>query len=305
MMKNNFLRLVERFLVVADEGSIQGASRVLNISQPSLTLSISKIEEGFGARLFDRSKRGVALTHAGKLLYPRAKEILAQGAMAQREIDDLTSRQSGRFHIRAGSSWGYCFLPSIVAGLKTEFPDLDITFNIGNTDQAFPHLMAGEIDVIIGRADVSNPPIAGIGLTDLGEMKYVLVCSMDHHLASLQRRLKARDLEAESFVAYEQDVKVLKDVFEPLLDGADESINIMLRTRSPHAALEMVEAGNFLTCLSRPFVQKYQTDKLRILEIDVPLHRFRTTVLYRETLTLTDPFRSLMKRLKKASRNLD
>ncbi len=304
-MNNTILRSVERFVTVADEGSIQGASRVLNISQPSLTLAIAKIEEGFGTRLFDRSKRGVTLTAAGKLFYPRAREILSQGAMAQREIDDLIGNQIGRFHIRAGSSWGYCFMPGIVGRLKNQFPDLDITFNIGNTDQAFPQLMSGEIDAIVGRIDGDMPPMTGIGVTDLAEVRYVLICGAGHPLAQLDRRVTPADIEGQPFVAYEPDVATMQTTFEPLLDGGNRAINISLRTRSPHAALEMVETGSFLTCMSQPFVHKYQTKGIRILDFDAPLHRSRTGVLFRETLTPTDPFRSLMGHLRKAARSIE
>ncbi|MFV0334715.1 MAG: LysR family transcriptional regulator [Tropicimonas sp.] len=304
-MKNDFLRSVERFVAVADEGSIQAASRVLNISQPSLTLSVARIEEGFGTRLFERSKRGVTLTPAGALLYPRAKEILSQGAMAQREIDDVIGRRTGQFHIRAGSSWGYCFMPSIVAGLKKEFPALNITFNIGNTDQAFPQLLSGEVDVIVGRIAGDLPAMPGIVVTDLTEIRYVMICGASHPLAGLDRPVQPADLAAHSFVAYEPDVKTLQETFAPLSEEGRWPVRIALKTRSPHAALEMVETGDFLCCLSGPFVHRYKTRDMRILEVGVPLLRSRSGIFNRETLTPTDPFRSLMARLKAAARSIE
>ena len=67
----------------------------------------------------------------------------------------------------------------------------------------------------------------------------------------------------------------------------------------------MVETGSFLTCLSRPFAHKYKSAQIRILEFDAPLHRSRTGIFYRETLTPTDPFRSLISHLKKAARSIE
>lgn len=57
---------IRAFVEVARQGSIRGASRVLNLSQPALTKSIKELEEGMAAQLFVRRSKGVALTECGK-----------------------------------------------------------------------------------------------------------------------------------------------------------------------------------------------------------------------------------------------
>ena len=51
---------------MARQGSIRGASRTLNLSQPALTKSIKELEEGMAAQLFVRRSKGVALTECGE-----------------------------------------------------------------------------------------------------------------------------------------------------------------------------------------------------------------------------------------------
>ena len=57
------------FYTVANTGNISKAAKELYISQPAISKSIQKLEEGVGCKLFSRSSRGVVLTDEGKLLY--------------------------------------------------------------------------------------------------------------------------------------------------------------------------------------------------------------------------------------------
>lgn len=53
---------IRAFVEVARQGSIRGASRVLQLSQPALTKAIKELEEGMAAQLFMRRSKGVTLT---------------------------------------------------------------------------------------------------------------------------------------------------------------------------------------------------------------------------------------------------
>ena len=59
------LQAIEQFIAVIDAGSIRGAARNLDISQPALTRALQQLEEELGVQLMDRSGRGVTPTAAG------------------------------------------------------------------------------------------------------------------------------------------------------------------------------------------------------------------------------------------------
>ena len=81
---------IRAFVEVARQGSIRGASRTLDLSQPALTKSIKEREEGIAAQLFVRRSKGVALTECGEGFYQRARLILEELRAAQ---DDIRQRQ--------------------------------------------------------------------------------------------------------------------------------------------------------------------------------------------------------------------
>ena len=64
------------FNKVAETGNISAAARELFISQPAVSKSIQKLENGLGCRLFLRSTRGVTLTEEGLLLYEHVASAL-------------------------------------------------------------------------------------------------------------------------------------------------------------------------------------------------------------------------------------
>ena len=70
------IRQLEYFRKIAETGSINAAAKLLNMSQPPLSYQLKLLEEELDVRLFDRSRQGVSLTEAGKLLYQRSGELL-------------------------------------------------------------------------------------------------------------------------------------------------------------------------------------------------------------------------------------
>lgn len=74
------------FLSVIDTGNFTRAAAACNVSQPTLSVGIAKLEKSLGQSLFDRTNRRVALTDAGARLVSYARTIEASFAAAEREV---------------------------------------------------------------------------------------------------------------------------------------------------------------------------------------------------------------------------
>lgn len=92
------LAFLQYFLAVAETGHFTRAAERLNVTQPTLSAGIARLEETLGSRLFDR-RRGVALTDAGNRLLPQARTIVDAWAGARAE---LRRRQDVRPALRLG-----------------------------------------------------------------------------------------------------------------------------------------------------------------------------------------------------------
>jgi DNA-binding transcriptional LysR family regulator len=85
------LNYLKYFLVVAETGSFTKASERLFITQPSLSVSIQKLEESLGVKLFKRQKnqrKQTLLTSSGEFLLDKARDILNQFESLKTELND-------------------------------------------------------------------------------------------------------------------------------------------------------------------------------------------------------------------------
>lgn len=79
------------FWTVAREGTVAAAAAALNLTPQTISGQVKLLEQSIGARLFERSGRGLVLTEAGRSVMPYAEEIFSLGAELARRVqgDDL------------------------------------------------------------------------------------------------------------------------------------------------------------------------------------------------------------------------
>ena len=93
------IRQLEYFHEIAATGSIHEAARRLNMSQPPLSYQIKQLEAELNVKLFERTRAGVTLTEAGKLLYDRTENILNYVRSTELEVSKAGKKQVLRIGI--------------------------------------------------------------------------------------------------------------------------------------------------------------------------------------------------------------
>ena len=111
------------FLAIAREGQMLGAAKRMGVSQARLSRRLAALEEGLGARLFDRSTRGCELTDDGRVLMAAAERMEAEmlGAMAAL---GRGAEVSGIVRIGAPDGFGVAFLAPRLGALRAAHPAL-------------------------------------------------------------------------------------------------------------------------------------------------------------------------------------
>ncbi|MEF0862472.1 MULTISPECIES: LysR family transcriptional regulator [Rhizobium] len=145
---------IERFLEVADQGSINRAARRLRLGQPQLSLQIANLEELFGCRLFERQAQGSVLTDIGR-------EVYAIFAGIAEAWDEMKATADERFQraaraVRIGSiiptgseSWVARSLASLVARWNISGNRNTLSLMLMTADDLREALRSGRIDVAI------------------------------------------------------------------------------------------------------------------------------------------------------------
>lgn len=97
-------RALRTFLAVCREGTISGAARALNISQPSVSVAIAELERQLSATLFERSRTGIRLTPAGQALQRRAEAM--DGLLREARSEVALARDGVLGPLRIGGTPG-------------------------------------------------------------------------------------------------------------------------------------------------------------------------------------------------------
>ena len=292
-MSFSYAQHVRRFVSVSEHGSIQKAAQALNISQPALTQSIKHIEEMFECRLFERTKRGVLLTPMGEHLYRRSTRMLEELALAQAEIGDMAAGRASPLRISAGTAWGCCYLPTLIRKLQTQYTDLKIDLDIALTAQGLPQLKAGRIDALLGADESDFEQEGGFARLPLTPLDFAAGCGLASPLAK-RKRVALEDFADVPIVIYQDDVNLMKQVIARIEHQIGRELEIAIRTTSLLTTLELVRDGPYVVFLAEPFLKKFSDPGICILPMERPLHRFPTAIYYRESLTHSRPFRTLL-----------
>lgn len=183
MRVNLTLQQLEAFEKVATVGSFRAAAQVLFVSQPALSRTIRVAEDILGTRLFDRDTRHVELTPAGHELLPIARRILQEFDSAFSELSQFVDGRRGHITVASLPSVGVAILPSVIAALRQELPDVGFTLEEAPAAPLLTLVDEGLVDfgIMVEPRDDSR-----LRYTHLFNDPFVLVCRRDDPLAQLK-----------------------------------------------------------------------------------------------------------------------
>lgn len=129
--------------------SFSKAAEKLFISQPSLSLTIKKIENNIGAKIFDRSTSPIQLTDTGEEYIKCIKKIMDIENSFEMYVSDFNNLKTGSISIGAGSFFASYILPPLIAKFKSLYPQVVINLVEADTSHLENQLYSGDLDLII------------------------------------------------------------------------------------------------------------------------------------------------------------
>lgn len=135
------------FYTVAKLGSISHAAESLYVSQPALSKAISKLEEGLGAKLFERSSRGVRLTNEGEILFSYITNAFDSITKAEDEIKRINELGIGQLKIGVSTSLCKHILLDYLQAFINENPHIKVIIDCHSTVNTMKLLREREIDI--------------------------------------------------------------------------------------------------------------------------------------------------------------
>lgn len=262
-MSSYSIRSLEVFSAVADAGSFAAAADRLQISQPSVSEHIQKLERRLGQPLFLR-QRGVRaeLTVAGQALLIDARTLL-QGA-ANLDLQAATSRRqtARRLVISCHRPLAQAVLAPRLASFVASRLDSELSLHTGTVEDVAQRLRTGAAD--LGFFLARNPP-ADLDAAPLGREEFVIVAGRDVPLTRMPS-VSCAALSQYPFLRASHQSGYAKDVTRMLDDAGIVHGPPAARTSELSTLIQLAEAGIGLLCASRRAVQA-QLDAGRLVEL--------------------------------------
>jgi DNA-binding transcriptional LysR family regulator len=115
-------------LVIADHPSFRAAARELGVRHASVSRRLRDLEDSLGATLFERSRRGLKITHAGANFIQQARDAFQQLQHASRTAGKAGRGETGHLSIGIQPSMGAGFLRELLQAYSERYTDVTIEF---------------------------------------------------------------------------------------------------------------------------------------------------------------------------------
>jgi len=173
---------LQAFIHIAESGSFSAAAVDLNLTQPAVSKRIASLEDQFDVRLFDRAGRKVRLTEPGRLLLPKAREILTTLELSKQLIENLGDEVSGTLSLAVTHHIGLHRLPKILKNFRDQYNNVALQLEFMDSSQACELVETGNIEMAV--ITLPEKPKANLLSTSLWHDHLVFVASADHPLAA-------------------------------------------------------------------------------------------------------------------------
>ena len=170
---------LEAFLEVARLGSMRAAARSLHLGQPALSARIVALEDELGARVFERTKRGVRLTLAGRALVPHAERALEAIDAGRSAVSQVEQGDDGELVIAAAGAINSSLVPELVARFRRYHPGVHLYVHTGSAERIVELVAFGSAQLgLVREAAPSRDP--RLAVTPLYEEWLMLTARSEH-----------------------------------------------------------------------------------------------------------------------------
>ncbi|MUT65397.1 LysR family transcriptional regulator [Paenibacillus sp. NEAU-GSW1] len=262
------LRQLRYFLAIAKEGQITRAAKALNMEQPPLSRQLKLMEQELGVTLFDRSGRGLTLTHAGELLRQKSEELLHQFGENIKEVKELDAGVRGVLALGAVVSC-ISLLPPAIERFRKLYPQ--VTFKIAEGD----HYLLGyelerrNIELIVARLPFEpSPDMEPLSVLPLPSDPFVAVLPAQWVPDPAKTTMNMRELADLPFLSLKTDrttgmhhqvmIEARAHGFEPKVICECSSVAIIMA---------LVAAGIGATVFPKSVMASFPLSTIRMLTI--------------------------------------
>lgn len=244
------LRDLQYLVAVADNLHFGKAARLCNVSQPTLSMQLKKLEVQLGVQFFERSNKSVLLTPIGRQLVAQARRTLEEAEQIRQIAKTAGNPLTGDLRMGVFPTLAPYLLPSLVPKMSSQFPGLNLLLVEDKTASLITGLVEGQIDCALLAMPIADEHLEGV---ELFREPFTLAVGVHHPLAK-RKILSVEDIKDTTMLLLDEG-HCLRDQALMVCQsiGVGEAKNF--RATSLETLRHMVASGNAVTLMPQLAVQ--------------------------------------------------
>lgn len=238
------LRHLEVFVAIGTLENVSAGAEKIGMSQSAASTALTELERRTARPLFDRVGKRLRLNETGRMLLPRAIDMLDRA----RELDALLAGRGGPGPLRLGATVtiGNYLAPALIERFRQDHRDARIDLAIDNTQAIAARVLKFELDVALIEGDYSDPDLL---VADWRDDELAIFCGADHPLAA-EPNCRLDRLLDEEWAVREQGSGT-RQALDRVMSGYWSRWRIGTELHQIEAIKSAVEAGRMIGCVSR------------------------------------------------------
>ena len=293
---------LEYVLVLSREGSFSKAADTLNITQPSLSQYIKKIEKEIGLSLFDRTNGYVRLTDAGHVYLESGKQILDLEQQMNAKFQDIAAYKAGTLRIGTSPFRSASMMPTITKYFQSIYPGMYLVIDEMETHELIDGCEHGDFDFCLTMLPVdervfSYEPIVEEELVLAVPASFALLTS-----TSLSDRkypaIDAEQLNGSAFVMITES-QVMQKALNSICIDHELNIHTAAVVKSLEAQIAMVRAGVGIALVPAGIERFCSDDEVIFYSFTQQLPKRKVVAMWRKDRYLSQAARDLIDGMRK------
>ena len=291
------LRNMHVFFTVVQYGSLAKAASHLGVSHPAVSQLIADLEHAVGARLFDRTSRGVTPTIYGQALLARSRAAFDELKQGIRDIEFLSDPATGEIRIGCGAGIEGILVP-VIEQFTRRYPGVVLDVHAEEVETLATKLRDRSLDFIVqvvrGLPSAEDPSFEDLDVEVLFDDELVVAAGLQSQWAR-RRKIDLADLVDEPWILTGPPTWNYRIVSEAFRARGLGMPKVVVRTFSAYLRTTLVAAGPFIATFPKSVARLY-ADRLplKVLPVELPSRPWPLTIITLKNRTLSPAVQRLL-----------
>ena len=246
------LKQLEVFLAIVDNGSFSKAARVVHVTQSTVSQHIAALEEEFGAKLLDRTVKGILPTEGGKVLLKHIRKIVAETREIPLAMKRLAGLEDAVLTVGASNIPGNYLIPEAMPFFLNQYPRVAISVIQGDSRETVERVKQEQVEIGVVGTRYEDKDLL---FTPLGLDALVLAAGRKESRAR-GRSITLDELTMEPYVSREPGSGTQKTVQDALIRAGTGQLNVRVCLGSNEAVKQAVFHGIGVSFISETAIRR-------------------------------------------------